>query len=86
LDELKDIVAAASRLNMQLEKKDEIISYLQQQGNLELSFFYLFTFFDFQRNRVSVVQNKENETTVLTTKINEVQKLNANYIEKYAEL
>jgi hypothetical protein len=33
LDELKDIVAAASRLNVQLEKKDEIISYLQQQGS-----------------------------------------------------
>lgn len=33
INELKEVVAAASRLNEQLEKKDETISYLQQQSN-----------------------------------------------------
>jgi hypothetical protein len=32
INELKEVVGAASRLNHQLEKKDEIISYLQQQS------------------------------------------------------
>ena len=32
ISELKEVVSAASRLNEQLERKDETISYLQQQS------------------------------------------------------